>query len=607
MILSVIFAVIAVFLTIAGWFYTRRHKKHLPKGYKPYDPYPKVKHVEDNARDNYKDYKVPNDIDVIIIGSGIGGLMCAGLLARCGKKVVVLEQHYIAGGCTHTFEDHGFEFDTGLHYVGNADKYGAILNAVCGKKKVKWSQLGTKENGYIYDEIYVNENKDAVHFRAGVGNLKAEFVRHFPDQAENIDRYFAVMKRVCDGYDLQLFGKLFPHWLFKILHYFTLQKYSKLAGSTTKEVLEDITPNAHLRAVLMGQCGDYGDPSMASFFAHAGVATHYFKGGFYPVGGTSEIARCIIPVIENAGGRVFVRAKVDKILTWPEKGEGKYAYGVLLQNGDEIRAKQVISAVGWTNTYRHLLREVSEMPAPEKALASFQPGPSHLYLFLGLEGTVEELGLRSANIWHLPCKNRGYDLPGLISEQRQSGLESVLENPLASFMFIASPSAKDPSYGKRFPGKNTLVCLTEAKIDWFKNFEDMESGKRGAQYNALKEKIKEALLKCVDFYYPKVRKHIVYADVATPVTNQFYLNSVAGSSYGLDHHPERYTTTNIGPGTEIDNLFLTGQDVATSGFAGALIAGMLTANAIQGYGAKEVLLENRHLIMDIFNLPEADC
>jgi len=61
---------------------------------------------------------VPEDLDAIVIGSGIGGLSTAALLARAGKRVLVLEQHQIAGGCTHTFRIRGDEFSAGIHYVG---------------------------------------------------------------------------------------------------------------------------------------------------------------------------------------------------------------------------------------------------------------------------------------------------------------------------------------------------------------------------------------------------------------------------------------------------------------------------------------------------------
>ena len=96
--------------------------------------------------------KVPAELDVIVIGSGIAGLTCAGYLARAGQRVLVLEQHYIAGGCTHTFEEGGVEFDTGVHYVGNIAKRRKYLNLITDTP-VEWDQLGTAENGWVYDEV----------------------------------------------------------------------------------------------------------------------------------------------------------------------------------------------------------------------------------------------------------------------------------------------------------------------------------------------------------------------------------------------------------------------------------------------------------------------
>ena len=81
-------------------------------------------------RDRFLKKKIPAEIDAIIIGSGIGGLSCAAFLSRVGKRCLVLEQHYIAGGCTHSFVEHGYEFDTGVHYVGNIEKRRKILDLI---------------------------------------------------------------------------------------------------------------------------------------------------------------------------------------------------------------------------------------------------------------------------------------------------------------------------------------------------------------------------------------------------------------------------------------------------------------------------------------------
>ena len=147
-------------------------------------------------RDGYSKRKIPKDIDAIIIGSGIGGLTCAGLLSRAGKRVLVLEQHYIAGGCTHSFEEHGYEFDTGLHYMGNIDKRKKILDLIT-QEEIQWDKMGTQENGYVYDEIRIGEPQPdgTIKYKeydlpAGKEPFIKLMVSKFPKEEQTIRKYY---------------------------------------------------------------------------------------------------------------------------------------------------------------------------------------------------------------------------------------------------------------------------------------------------------------------------------------------------------------------------------------------------------------------------------
>ena len=150
----------------------------------PLAPHPR-KPSSDPSRDAFRPKKLPPSIDYVIIGSGMGSLYTAALLSKAGYVCVVLEQHYVAGGCTHSFQDGAYEFDTGLHYVGRMEKYAALFDMVSTGSKVKWAKMGTEEDGYCYDEIKLGED-EPWKFRAGEANFIADLVKEFPEEEEGI-------------------------------------------------------------------------------------------------------------------------------------------------------------------------------------------------------------------------------------------------------------------------------------------------------------------------------------------------------------------------------------------------------------------------------------
>jgi all-trans-retinol 13,14-reductase len=104
-------------------------------------------------------------------------------------------------------------------------------------------------------------------------------------------------------------------------------------------------------------------------------------------------------------------------------------------------------------------------------------------------------------------------------------------------------------------------------------------------------------------YYPKTKGKVTHYDIGTPLTNQFYLSAYSGEAYGLDSTPYRYSKAmELKPKTEIENLYLTGQDICTLGFTGALMGGLLTAHSILGYGSIIDIIKGRNLVNDLINL-----
>ena len=556
----------------------------------------------DLTKDRYSKRKVPNDIDVIVIGSGIGGLSCAAYLSKMGKKVLVLEQHYIAGGCCHVFDEKGVEHETGIHYVGNIEKRKEILDLIC-ETPIEWCKMGG-ETGGVYDEICIEG--ETYLFRAGEENFINDLSKRFEGEEEAIRKYINLVKKVSKKnlfFNLKIIKS---KWLSLLGHYYLKYydtDYYKYTNMSAYDVIKTFTNNETLIAVLTGQFGDYGPtPKKANFFIHSSIVNHYLEGGYFPKGGPGSITRNIIPTIEASGGRVLVNAKVDTFLLSDNSDNSDTSdtkvIGVQLVNGDKIYSDKVVSGVGLNNTFNRLIPdELIENDCVikfKKIIEKIGSSTGFIYCFVNLEGTAKELGLRDSNIWVYP--NKDYD------EMLSTFEADIKNNPMP--MFIASSSAKDSTWNERYPNKTSIILLTLAKKEWFDQWENETCMKRNLDYKDLKEHMAQRLInEGLYTFYPKTKGKITHYEVGTPLTNQFYLGCLEGEGYGLDTTDYRYSVAHeLRPETPIKNLYLTGQDICTLGFTGALMGGILTAHSILGYGSLMDLLSGRNLIKDLIKL-----
>ena len=520
-----------------------------------------------------KSYKQQSPHDFypnIIIGSGMSGASLAAILSRQGEQCLVLERHYEPGGFTHTFKRRDYEWDVGVHYVGQAHIKGSMVDRLLGyvsDGSLQWAQMDD-----TYDRIIIGDK--SFEFKTGREEFVNELKRKFPNPKDQkaIDDYMALVKKAVRTSRNLFMARALPPWLRKIFGGFLTRKAKFYTRQTTQQALDQITDNKLLQSVLTGQFGDYGlAPPESSFLMHCMLASHYFKGGSYPVGGSSSIFKSIEPIIEQSHGEVYTNAEVDSIVVEKNK-----AVGVKMADGKVIKAKRIISSAGIHLTYNKLLRDVSIARKAGDKLRKLAPSVGHVCLYIGIQEPQETLNLPKTNFWVYPQKpDHGANIEAYLADPEHADFPLV---------YISFPSAKDPEFTTKYPGRSTIEVLTLGEFEWFEPWQDKPWKKRGRDYEALKERILKRLLDVLYKHVPQVIDKIDYYELSTPLSTRNFVNYSKGEVYGLAHDTKRFSSDDISVYTPVKNLFLTGQDIISAGVAGALSSAMTTAAVIKGRG-----------------------
>ena len=504
--------------------------------------------------------------DTIIIGSGMGGLTTAAILAKEGQKVLVLEKHYTPGGFTHVFKRKGYEWDVGIHYIGEMQRTSSLLKKLFDyitNDTLKWADMGD-----VYDRIIIGDQQ--YDFVKGVKNFKKQMIAYFPEEEQAINAYVTlVFKAVKTSKNYYISKGISPLWN-ALFGAFLKRPFYKYSDKTTYEVLSSLTTNETLIKVLTAQYGDYGlPPKQSSFSMHASVARHYFDGGSFPIGGSSQIAKKVAPVIGAAGGTIVVSAEVAEVII-----EKNTAVGVRMKDGKIFRAANIVSNAGIMTTYNKLLPiQTIQKHRLKEQLQKVKQSVAHASLYIGLEGTPEALGIPKTNYWVYP-KDGDHD----------TCIDNYLKDISKPFplVYLSFPSAKDPDWSNRYPNKSTIDVITLVPYETFEEWAGSSWKKRGEAYEAKKEEIAQRLLQEVYKQLPQVKGKVSCYELSTPLTTQHFINYEKGEIYGLDHSPSRYRQPFLKPKTPIKNFYLTGQDIVTAGVGGALFSGVLSSMTITG-------------------------
>lgn len=497
--------------------------------------------------------------DAIVIGSGIGSLTTAALLAKeRGMRVLVLEKHFNLGGQTHEFKRKGkYEFDVGLHYIGGMDRgSGKAVFDYLTEGRLRWQKMPDEFEKFVYPDFEFDVPSDGARYRD-------RMIARFPTERAAIERYFRDVKAAATWYSMGHMEDALPAVLRPLLK-LAFRWKGRLAALTVEDYLERHFRDPQLKALLASQWGDYGlPPRRAAFGMHALIVTHYWRGAWYPVGGAKQIARAIIPVIERSGGQVLSGRTVTEILVEHGRATGVHTIATLKPERPpvEYRAPVVISGAGAVNTYLKLVPRTVDIPFRDK-LAALPQGTSAISVYLGLKESPAKLGIRGENHWVYS----GYD------HNQAAADGSLTQGYYLSFASMKNPQARS----------HTAEIITFASYDRFAQWADGRWKKRGDDYEQLKRDIAQQLIARVDQRIPGFAALVDYVDVSTPLTMEHFQGNPRGEFYGLPATPDRLFQPWTHAKTPVKNLYLTGGDVMSPGVVGAMIGGVKTTGALMG-------------------------
>jgi all-trans-retinol 13,14-reductase len=506
------------------------------------------------------------EFDVIVIGSGIGGLTCAALLSKFyRKRVLVLEQHFTVGGFTHGFDRKGkFHWDVGVHYIGEMEEGGTgrdVFNYITNGK-LKWQKMADPFEKFIYPNFTFDVYSGAKRFQN-------DLIQKFPREKKALQKYFKDIKKAAFWFIGDSMLEIFPVFLHPLLRRI-YRHFGKIGRQSTQSYLDKNFKDIQLKALLVSQWGDYGlPPCQSSFGTHSSIVVHFLEGGWHPVGGGKQIPDLIVPTIEQSGGIVITQRKVTEIII-----KNGVAVGVKVQNMGDLKAEleiyhapTIVSNAGAFNTYVKLIPP-SVPIIFRNAIKDFEKGTNVLSLYLGLKEDPRKLGFQGENHW---IHSTYYH-------------NSIIEAPpidadnLPQFAYLSFPSLKNTE-----TKGHTAEIIVAGHYDFFSQWQNEKWKRRGDDYQELKDQITDSIIKFVENQYPGFQDLIEYAELATPLTFEHFGASDRGAIYGIPCTTKRFDLPWANARTPIKNLYLTGVDTFPNGIMGAMMGGVKTAGLIDGH------------------------
>jgi all-trans-retinol 13,14-reductase len=482
--------------------------------------------------------------DVVIIGSGLGGLQCAYILSREGYNVCLIEKNQQLGGCLQTFRRNNVVFDTGMHYIGGMDEGQVLHNffryfKLAGKLKLK------KLDEDSYDIVRFGGKE--YRFAMGYERFSETMRSYFPREGEAIRQYIGKLQEISNSVDLYNMRD-FSHQKARYLDYY---------GIGINNYLDSITRDKTLKNVLLGTLPLYaGVKNRTPLYIPMIIHSSFIESAYRFIDGGSQISDLLAGYIRGNGGTILSRSEVTKFLF-----SSNSIKAVEVNHSDIIEGKNFISNIH-PKTMLRLMGKAPIRPAYRKRIRSTEDTHGVFSLYLAMkENAFKYINsnyyvFRSRNVW---------DARKYAPDELPKG-----------YMMHISPGSLNSTHAD--------AVIINTYMDWkeVKPWEHTRVGQRGDNYTAFKQQKAEKLLDQLEMDFPGIRRKIGSYYTSTPLTYRDYTGTHKGSIYGILKDYNNPMKTMILPRTNLPNLFLTGQNINIHGVVGVTIGSILTCSELIG-------------------------
>ncbi|MDR2972779.1 MAG: NAD(P)/FAD-dependent oxidoreductase [Bacteroidales bacterium] len=482
-----------------------------------------------------------NKYDVVIIGSGLGGLVCGYILSKNGYKVAVFEQGSQPGGCLQTFTRKGVKFETGVHYIGSMNE-GQTLHLF-----FKYLSLFQNIKLYPLDPEgfdIISYNNEQYKYATGYENFIETLSQKFPSEYNNIKLYTRKIREIVLSSPFHSINNSDESFQFN----------SNYATTKVSDFVAQITSDKILQNVLVGLVPLYsGIKEKTPLYVHAFIKDSNISGAYRIMGGSDKIANSLVNSIRSFGGEIFLSSKVREIVC-----NSVEAKCIVLENGTHVEANYFIS-----NTHPEITVNMidSHLIRPIFRNRIYQMEQTVAYFTVYLKFKENKVPYMNHNFYHYSgdevwnCENyttddwpRGYLYMHLCPEQFSRYAQT---------------------------GEIITIMNFEEVAQWA----GTKVEQRGEAYKEFKKRRAEKLLLQIEAQFPGTLAQVEDYYTSTPLTYLNYTGTIKGSAYGVLRN---VNTPRIVHRTRIPNLFFTGQNTNSHGIMGVIIGSVITCSELIG-------------------------